>query len=39
MPTKEQFRPIAVLSCAVKWLESRFKSKLQTYVNLKIDKD
>jgi hypothetical protein len=39
LPKIEEFRPIAVLSCAVKWLESRFKESLQAYVNTQIDPD
>ncbi len=39
LPILEQFRPIAILSSAVKWLENRFKEPLQRYVNEQIDKD
>jgi hypothetical protein len=39
LPEIEQFRPITVLSSAIKWIESRFKDKLQDYINKHIDKD
>jgi hypothetical protein len=39
LPEIEQFRPITVLSSSIKWIESRFKDKLQDYINNHIDKD
>lgn len=39
LPQPEQFRPIVIVSHAIKWLESRFRSPIQNYVNSSIDKN
>ena len=38
IPTREQFRPIVVLSPLLKWIESRFLKKLQEYMLHRLDK-
>ncbi|KAL4477946.1 hypothetical protein ABPG72_013354 [Tetrahymena utriculariae] len=39
IPLTDQFRPIAVQSPAIKWLELRFKQQLQDYIDKYIDSD
>jgi hypothetical protein len=39
IPSGEQFRPIAVLSPAFKWLELRFLPRLRTYLTRDLDRN
>jgi hypothetical protein len=39
IPSREQFRPIVVLSIMFKWLELRFLKKLNEYMVDKLDKN
>ena len=39
IPTREQFRPIVVLSPLFKWIESRFIEKLRTYMVENMDRN